>query len=327
MNYVDADLLCYSPGLFVFSDPGGAKPILAFIYLKKISSTSIVYTDREYDFFNDYPGIKIIKYTNQNIEELIETHSPSFVFTGTSYTSKIELLFLLAAKKKKIKTLSYIDYYSNHIERFQLEDKIILPNTICFPNLKIAEVSKNTFNDIEKIIFPNYHHIFLERWKPKLSKTQFRSKFGIDCRKKILLFAPDPISNIGGVKKYGIDEVSTWNLLIKKLELLDKNNFIVIIKLHPNQNLSYFISNALKSETVQTFYSNELDTNTLIYFSDIIIGIFSNLLVESMVMKKTVIRSLINFTGVDPFINDNIGYCLYRDVDFDHVLNKTMQNV
>jgi hypothetical protein len=68
-------------------------------------------------------------------------------------------------------------------------------------------------------------------------------------------------------------------------------------------------------------------TNTLIYFSDIIIGIFSNLLVESIVMKKIVIRCLINFTGVDPFLNDNIGYCLYRDLDFKDVLNKTMQNV
>jgi hypothetical protein len=323
-NYIEDNLLCDRPGLFVFSDPGGAKPILAFIYLNNISSSSIVYTDRQYDFFDDYPGIKIIKYTNQNIEKLIDTHLPSFVFTGTSYTSKIELLFLEAANNKKISTFSFIDHYSNHIERFHLGDKIILPNTICYPNLKIAEISKNKFNGIEKCIFPNYHHKFLENWSPTISKSQFASKLGIGNNKKILLFAPDPISNIGGVIKYGIDEVTSWNLLIKNLESLDVNSFVIILKLHPNQNLDYFFKNAFKSVKLEIIYLNDLGTNSLIYFSDIIVGMFSNLLVEAIIMKKKVIRCLINYKGEDPFMNDNIGYCIRRELDFKDILNKLL---
>ena len=37
-------------GLFIFSDPGGAKPVLSFIYNKKIKNYKII-SDRKYNFF------------------------------------------------------------------------------------------------------------------------------------------------------------------------------------------------------------------------------------------------------------------------------------
>ena len=322
MNYVDDFLI--GKGLFVFSDPGGAKPILAFIFLKKITSKSIVITDREYDFFSDYPGVKIIKYTNQDINKLIKDYSPSYVFTGTSYTSKIELNFLISAKKLQINTFSLIDHYSNHLERFFLNNEIILPNYICYPSIEIAKISKNKIKRVKKLIFQNYHHSFLKQWTPKITKSDFISELGIDFKKKILLFAPDPISNIGGKEKFGIDEVGIWNLCLKNLELLDFNSFIVILKLHPNQNQRYFIDNASKSLKVKTFILNNYDTNTLIFFSDIVLGMFSNILVESLVMNKKVIRCLVNYNGIDPFSNDHIGKCLTNEVDLFKELKKEL---
>ena len=40
-------------GLFVFSDPGGAKPILSYVALNKISNYFII-SDRVYNFYTDF---------------------------------------------------------------------------------------------------------------------------------------------------------------------------------------------------------------------------------------------------------------------------------
>lgn len=327
MNYADESLSQLGKGVYVFSDPGGAKPILAYIFLRNISTNSVVISDREYDFFKNYSGINVIKYNNEKIEDLLSLYSPSFVFTGTSYTSKIELQFLEVAKKMKIKTFSFIDHYSNHLERFSYNNRFILPDYICFPTDEIAKISENNFLDKQKLIFPNFHHLFLESWNPIFKKADFLSKLGIGKGKKILLFAPDPLSNVGGVEKFGIDEVTTCNLLIKNLELLNLKSIVFVIKLHPNQNIEYFNNNYYKSSKLRIVFANRLETNDLIYYSDLVIGIFSNLLVESVIMKKNVIRCLIGFKGLDPFLNDSVGECIYDDLVLKDVLIKNIKNV
>ena len=40
-------------GIFVFSDPGGAKPIMALIKLNRLKNYK-VFSDREYSFFKDF---------------------------------------------------------------------------------------------------------------------------------------------------------------------------------------------------------------------------------------------------------------------------------
>ena len=56
-------------GLFIFSDPGGAKPLLAFIENHKLKDYKVI-SDRVYDFFLDF-GINVINFKNENIEKII----------------------------------------------------------------------------------------------------------------------------------------------------------------------------------------------------------------------------------------------------------------
>ena len=85
-------------GLFVFSDPGGAKPILSYATLNDSLSDVLIISDRKYSFFNDFQ-ISVNFYNNDSIAEIIDKFKPSFIFTGTSYTSKIEIKLPLIGNK------------------------------------------------------------------------------------------------------------------------------------------------------------------------------------------------------------------------------------
>ena len=98
-------------GLFVFSDPGGAKPILSFIFNKKVKNYMVV-SDRKYNFFSDF-NINVETYDLNKENEIINEYNPDYIFTGTSYTSKIELKFISLAKKLNISTYSFIDHYTD----------------------------------------------------------------------------------------------------------------------------------------------------------------------------------------------------------------------
>jgi hypothetical protein len=94
-------------GLFVFSDPGGAKPLLALLKLRPELKNYLVVSDRNYDFFSDF-NIPVASYTSESANEVIKEFNPDFIFTGTSYTSKIELNFVLAAKRFNIPSYSFL---------------------------------------------------------------------------------------------------------------------------------------------------------------------------------------------------------------------------
>ena len=89
-------------GIFVFSDPGGAKPVLAFIELNNLKNYKAI-SDRNYKFYDEFQ-INVEICPKYEVNEIIDTYKPNYIFTGTSYTSSIELEFLYEAKKQKITT-------------------------------------------------------------------------------------------------------------------------------------------------------------------------------------------------------------------------------
>ena len=105
--------------LFIFSDPGGAKPILAFIDDNKLQNYKVI-SDRVYSFYDDF-GVPVHPYKG-NVKEEIDIFKPTLIFTGTSYTSTIEKEFISCGKYNHISTLSYVDHWTNISDRFKLQD-------------------------------------------------------------------------------------------------------------------------------------------------------------------------------------------------------------
>lgn len=288
-------------GLFVFSDPGGAKPCLSFILLNNLSNY-IVISDREYSFYSDF-NINVI--ISVEIERYITEFKPDYIFSATSYTSNIEKIAIKNAKINKIPCITYIDHSTNILDRFNLNNEFYLPDFILVGDYDTQNEVKslNLFNSCNVIKITNPYYVLLAKWKPKVDKESFLAQLKITTQKKIILIAFDPLSNINGLKKYGFDELTGINEINSIIESEDLD-YTYIFKPHPNQNID-LLKNELSNKII--LVPSQTDTNNLIFFSDIIIGFFSNILLEANVFDKKIIRyQPVGFKN-DPFMNKKVG--------------------
>lgn len=291
-------------GLFIFSDPGGAKPILAFIKLNNLKNYKVI-SDRNYKFYDEFQ-INVEICPKHAANEIIETYKPDYIFTGTSYTSSIELKFLYEAKKQQIKTYSFVDHYTRYGERFFLDGENIFPDKVFLTDDKAKRLAESAgISKYSKVIVSgNFYHEFLKNWKPKKPKNEIFP----NLNKKIILFAPDPLSNINGKKIFLFDETDVWKDLS---EAINKYSFqkklFLLIKFHPNQNESYLKKIMNQNPIENSAIDISTDTKSLIFHSDIVIGMFSSLLVEASLFGKKILRHVPNINATDSLDHLNIG--------------------
>ena len=302
-------------GLFVFSDPGGAKPLLALVTLiKKNLNDFRIISDRKYDFYDEF-GLNVHV---PNILSDFDNFKPDFLFTGTSYTSKLELKYIEKSKNNKVVSYSFVDHYSNISLRFLNDDKICMPDFVLLLDNIAKKIAIAEGLQKKRIkVFKNPYHEYLKLWKPKLSREDLTKIHNINT-KKMITFALDPLSNAGGIEKFGNDEVNILKTSLDSIEKLMLKDTTIIIKLHPNQDIS-LISPLIKHKKEILLIKN-IDTKLLIYYSDLIIGIFSNFLLEASILEKNIIR-VIKDLKEDPLSNNNIGIVCKNSFELDKALN------
>lgn len=287
--------------LFIFSDPGGAKPILSFIKLNNLKNFEVI-SDRNYKFYDLFKlKIKIRKTLDL---KFLKDFKPNIIFVGTSYLSKLELIYIEYAKKNNIENYAYIDHYSRIKERFKYKNSYLFPNNILFvdeKSKKIAELLKiNRYSKL--IVLENYYLSFLKQWKSNLDKQELLELYSIHHSTKIILFAPDPLSNLDWKSKYDFDELVLWQIISSiKSEVL--NDVIILIKMHPNQNKKYLKSEIIKSKLTNYIIIDDKNLLDLIYHSDLIIGIFSTFLVEASIINSKIIRYIP--PNIEDFLKNN----------------------
>ncbi|NCI49073.1 hypothetical protein GWC95_04010 [Sediminibacterium roseum] len=309
-------------GLFVFSDPGGAKPLLALInQLSGILEDHRVVSDREYSFFNEF-GIVV---SRPDMISDFDEFKPEFVFTGTSYTSDIELVYIKEAADRKIPCYSFVDHWSEILQRFKKDDVFCMPDKILVIDQAAKELALNEGIESERLeIFGNPYHLFLKNWEPIIDRKSFFGSYNIDPNDFVITFAPDPLSNAGGALRFGTDEKEIASIFIKALENISTDKKItVIVKLHPNQNYDYLVS-AFDDTSIPSVCLKEVDTRYLLYFSDIVVGIFSNILAEASIFGKKIIRILINCL-IDPLEVQNIGQVCTTKEQLEKNLHNNLQ--
>jgi UDP-N-acetylglucosamine 2-epimerase len=166
----------------------------------------------------------------------------------------------------------------------------------------------------EKLLYisGNPYHEYLKRWKPSISKEEFFFSNGLnDNSCKIILYVPDPVTNVGGKEAYGFDEITSLDLIIDCLKNIGKfETYYLIIKPHPNQN-KILLKDAIdkNKNKINVIWFETINTNNLLYYSDLIIGLFSNILIEASILKKSVIRLITSTKKEDPLrhiLPDNV---------------------
>lgn len=295
-------------GIFVFSDPGGAKPLLAYINMRNLQSVMIV-SDRVYTFYNEFE-LTVNQETPGSADICIDKYQPDYVFTGTSYTSVLELKFIEAAQKRGILSMSYIDHSTQIRERFELDGHILLPDYFLVPSEEIRQLAiKEKLDDSRITVIGNPYHDYLKNWKPLITKEQFIRAAAIPPNKKIVLYVPDPLSNVNGMKKYGFDEVM-MTAEVSRLAQSLWSQYVFLFKPHPNQQIDRV--KHLLHENFRLLTDELITTNEMLYFTDFVLGFFSNILAEAELFGKNVIRLMPSAPHLDPFVDKS--YLTYTDI-------------
>lgn len=304
-------------GLFVFSDPGGAKPVLAIAttHSKELKSGSVI-SDREYPFFSDF-NIPVKKYSGAPEDEIAAIH-PDFIVTGTSYTSSIELDFIQAAKAAGIPVYAFIDHWTSIKERFIKDQAEVWPDKIwVVDDVAKQAVLETGFEGKNVEVIGNPYHEFLRHWQPAITKKEYTGRLGINPGSKIILYAPDPLSNVDGRSKFGFDEIEA-TAAIRQLAMDLQGDYVFLFAAHPNQRLA----------AVEHLLGNEIrllppgtDVNTSIYYADAVLGFFSNILLEARVFGKPVFRYFVREDVVDPFKEKQVGTIIYPSNAADVIKN------
>lgn len=304
---------------FVFSDPGGAKAVIAlFLEYKIIVNSSLLLSDREYPFYEDM-GVDVTIIKKGDIQQVLKLFVPDCICTATSYPEKIELEAISFGKaSSNIFTFSLVDHWTNISMRFKSNEKYLFPDKVCVIDEKAKTHALNDGVPSELIgVTGNPYYKYLAHWKPFLSDSQNSDSLGLALNNPYILYAPEPLSVFNLQIKYGFDEIDGLRILIEaclEASFFDSNS--IVFKCHPNQNLQIiesYLSSLPKEISDKVKIVSDLDINTLIYYAIVTVGFFSNSLIEAVKIGRPVIRLLsqLNDKILDPLNNFGIGTEVY----------------
>ena len=280
-------------GLFVFSDPAGAKACLALDDIltgENISGKRKLVSNKKYSFYKQFKSnITIVDNAGFKDTKNSMINDIDWIFTGTSHPESSDCFELKYLENIKVKSYSFIDHWTNFHLRFELKSKIIFPDIIFVIDEAAKVLAIKDGLPIEKIeLFENPYLIYLKKYRGKLlNKHEFCTKLNISNKKKILLYAPDPISLRSGRKRNELD-------ILKELtDTKITDIFTVILKLHPLQPLDG-MSKLIKQHNLKVVTDVDFMPLDIFVNVDAIIGFYSNFLIEAASINKNIIQYQIN---------------------------------
>jgi hypothetical protein len=299
--------------LMAFSDPAGAKSLMAFanLYRHQAKSFTLV-SDRSYDFADMFHA-NIQTYLDHSTTGWLDIVRPDVLITGTSSPEKIELAMIQEASKRNIPTASFIDHWFNFAIRFQtLSGSKVYPDKIFVLDERARQLAISEQLPEDKIaICENPYYTFLKQWKPAFGRDLLMKRLQLAPTDKFVLYAPEPLSVFGLDKKYGFNELDG----LKDLQQCIPASIKIVVKLHPNQKPEIFDS---FRNTENVIFSAHENINHLMYYADAVIGFFSNSIIEANLLGKLVIRPLFRLRSD---INDPL-----QHIDITHFLTITNIN-
>jgi hypothetical protein len=273
---------------FVFSDPAGANACRALA--KMVHSTCKTVSLFSNRCYKDCEATVIGK------EEIPSLNNVDTVFLGTSHPASsgyFELNCLKEAKRKGIYTISFIDHWVNFKLRFTDKD-----NEVTFPDeiwvvderAKRLAIAENLPSQLLKISGNPFHNYLSTYWKSNWKGKSYLGSFGVVQHGFHILFAPDPISLRNKKEFIGFTEEDALYSISRVMDALDDKSLHLILKCHPLQPMDRLEELLNKNRMNAITLIKEADTLELINASDLVVGFYSNILLDAAALGKTVLR-------------------------------------
>jgi hypothetical protein len=291
--------------LFAFSDPGGAKPLLALIEQEALERCTVI-SDRVYPFYKNFKAR--VEPADERPAEILDRIKPAQLFTATSYRSDLEKNIRVEAMRRGVHCTAYVDHWTEMRSRFELKGEVTFPDEVWVIDVRAREIAIDAGIPASTIVIAgNPYQDWLAKWKPAETREAFARDARLNPFEKWLMFAPDPLTNVGGKERYGFDEITVLRELADLFES-DKrpNGWQLLVKLHPNQRME-LIKGLIPDSANIRILPYDTDTNTCLYHSDIAMGFFSSALIEARVLGTPVLRYIPVEQENDPIAYLNIG--------------------
>ena len=323
------------------SDPGGARnigPVLSEAV--KANIEIVVWSSKQTkNIFLDY-GIKsfnIQKYNNKKIKEKLLKENPDVILCGaTRFGYKLpELHIIDLAKINNIPCSVVLDEWFYYARRFWNEKKELkhLPDLIfCQDRLAYKEsqsegipkhILKITGSPAHSDIFFNKRKLFFNKIN-KSNKNITNILFVSEAHSEAYGSALGESGPHGNFQGY--TEIIVRNILGKVIRLIGKK-VIVNEKLHPNQKLQKIKPIKLTTGCKWNIYNINSNLETLLFESDIVIGMRSAVLMEAWLLGKTVISFQPNLLTENKCTTSRRGFIkhIVSEVDFHKELKECME--
>ena len=292
-------------GIFVFSDPAGANSVLALIdqllHFGLQKKDLQVFTNSTGVFDKKYNDVvQRLDFDKEEVWSITRQFRPDYLFSATS-TNDFEHNWRGVALSKKIRTIGFIDHWTNYLDRFTFNNETIFPDEIWVINeIARKEAIEAGLPENRIVISGNPYYEKVKGYKPTISKQSLYSSLGLNSSKKTILFISDNIKSSfakdeNGDCILGFDEFTVLkDVLVSLKELENKINYHqyqFVIKLHPRSEKNKFDSlikfNTSKNLEILTL--QKCDPLSINYYSDYVLGMFSNMVIESVLMGKKVL--------------------------------------
>lgn len=320
-------------GIFVFSDPAGANSTLALIdnILKcggKNNEDFMVFTNSVGVFPNEYTNlVKIKDFSIKFYSEILDKFKPDYIFTATSnnnYEHNIRLL----SKEKRIRTIAFIDHWTGYFKRFTFDNKTLFPDEIWVINdIAKKEATEAGLPEEKIFISGNPFYEKIRKFIPKVNKECFLKNHDISVDKKIIMFISENLresfpKDAKDKCILGFDEFTILYDILNSFfqmhckDLIDFSKYLFLIKIHPREKMDKFDSliKNRKYNFLNIEVRKKLDPLTITYYSDYILGMFSNMVIGALLMGKKVLRVQTGQIGDD--------YLKFNMIDCNIITNK-----
>ena len=296
-------------GIFVFTDAAGANAILAIVdnLIKEGNVPRIdfkIFTNSKGVFNSEYSKIvDVVEFDAAVLTESIVNFSPDYIFTATSFNN-YEHRWRKLASDLSIKTYAFIDHWVYYYKRFSFDNETIFADEIWVINeIAKREAIEEGLPEKSIIISGNPYYAKVRKFCPSESKKAFFRKHNLPLDKKIILFVSENIKSdlpkdttgncILGFDEYTImkDLLESFGKLVIKKKL-DFSKYLLVIKIHPisDEHKFDYLINKEEYKDLNILSIKKIDPLPLAYYSDYILGMFSNLLIEALLLGKNVTR-------------------------------------
>lgn len=298
-----------SSTVFFASDPAGTRACLALASLLRERSpdaTPRVFGNRGYDFEREFP-VALVRLSRQ--PEAGDLTGAPLLFCGTSHpasSQRFELAAIAVAARSGITSAAFVDHWTNFRLRFESETgALVLPDQIWVMDAHAAALAQAEGLPRDRLRVTGSPTLtFLSRaWRSPRTSAEIRVACGLAATDlgPVLLYAPDPIS-LRSATAGGFDEISAARHLAAAVKMA-RPDATVALRLHPLQPQEQLpaIAGAFADRGVRSvFPPPALSGPELCSIADVVIGFYSNFLLEARALGCSVIRYLPGQPEADP---------------------------